>query len=49
MKFLNCFCGYVGSCYDVCVLRNFDLWNYGLEVCNGNYIIVDLDGVYFLR
>lgn len=41
MKFLNCFCGYAGSCHDARVLRNSDLWNYGLEVCNGNHIIAD--------
>lgn len=27
MKFLNCFCGYAGSCHDARVLRNSDLWN----------------------
>lgn len=47
MKFLNCFCGYAGSCHDARVLRNSDLWNYGLEVCNGNHIIAD--GAYPLR
>ena len=47
MKFLNCFCGYAGSCHDARVLGNSDLWNYGLEVCNGNHIIAD--GAYPLR
>lgn len=47
MKFLNCFWGYAGSCHDARVLRNSDLWNYGLEVCNGNHIIAD--GAYPLR
>lgn len=39
MRVLSCFCGYAGSCHDV--LRNYDLWNYGLEICNGNHIIAD--------
>lgn len=47
MKFFNCFCGYAGSCHDARVLRNSDLLNYGVEVCNGNHIIAE--GAYPIR
>ncbi|XP_033730552.1 putative nuclease HARBI1 [Pecten maximus] len=47
MIFTDCFAGYPGSCHDARVLRNSDLWENGLLLCNGNHTIAD--GAYPLR
>ena len=47
MVFTNCYAGWPGSVHDARVLRNSDLWDNGLQLCNGAHIVAD--GAYPLR
>lgn len=46
MIFMYIFVGFLGSCYDVRILRNLDFWEIGLSICGQGYIVVD--GVYLI-
>lgn len=47
MIFMYIFVGFLGSCYDVRILRNLDFWKIGLSICGQGYIVVD--GVYLIE
>jgi hypothetical protein len=47
MEFIYYNVGFLGSCHDARVLRQSNLWDSGLVLCNGNHIIAD--GAYPLR
>lgn len=41
MRYTHCFTGWPGSCHDSRVLRNSDLWQKGLDLCNDDHLIGD--------
>ncbi|CAG2216799.1 unnamed protein product [Mytilus edulis] len=48
MIFSHIFTGYPGSVHDACIVRQSDLWNDGLQLCNRNYNFLG-DKAYSLR
>ncbi|XP_033747150.1 putative nuclease HARBI1 [Pecten maximus] len=48
MRLTHVFVGYPGSCHDARVLKNSDIWNNGLQLCNNTYCIL-ADGAYPIR
>ncbi|XP_033725148.1 putative nuclease HARBI1 [Pecten maximus] len=41
MMFTHCMAGFPGKCHDARVLKNSDLWDDGLHLCQNNHIIAD--------
>lgn len=41
MTFTHIFVGFPGSCHDVRILRNSDLWEFGSSTCGQGHIVAD--------